>query len=194
MSSIFFSVTFQTSIFSSGSEKGFAHSTVSRRVVINPESDSSKSCSWVFCSIINTPTKKTPKYYTPGCPRFPSIRAVERMVDFTRGPGKILKYYSKRGKFRSLGPIFEVWASVKITASPPLSTALPSMDVQCQNFVEIVSRFCQQSGQLWKLISRVLFGFCSAYLYSFERFFSQLFNDVYCFFISFAVFRLQKNM
>jgi hypothetical protein len=48
-----------------------------------------------------------------------SSRAVERMVDFTRGPGKILKYGSKRGKFRCLGPPFEVWAPVKITASPP---------------------------------------------------------------------------
>jgi hypothetical protein len=51
-------------------------------------------------------------------------RAVERMMDFTRGPGKILKYVSKKGKFRSLGPSFEVWAPVKITASPPLFTAL----------------------------------------------------------------------
>ncbi len=41
------------------------------------------------------------------------------MVDFTRGPGKILKYDSKRGKFCSLGPPFEVWAPAKITASPP---------------------------------------------------------------------------
>jgi hypothetical protein len=46
------------------------------------------------------------------------------MMDFDRGPGKILKYDLKRGKFRSLGPPFEVWAPVKITASPPLSTAL----------------------------------------------------------------------
>jgi hypothetical protein len=51
-------------------------------------------------------------------------RAVERMMDFNRGPGKILKYDLKKGKFRSLGPPFEVWAPVKITASLPLSTAL----------------------------------------------------------------------
>jgi hypothetical protein len=38
------------------------------------------------------------------------FRAVERMMDFDRGPGKILKYYLKRGKFHSLGPPFEVWA------------------------------------------------------------------------------------
>jgi hypothetical protein len=60
-------------------------------------------------------TKKTPKYYTPDCPRF------------------------------------------------------PNMGVQSQNFVEMVSRFCQQSGSF-----RILFS-----IYSFERFFSQLFNDVY---------------
>ncbi len=52
-------------------------------------------------------------------------RAVERMMDFDRGPGKILKYDLKRGKFCSLGPHFEVWAPVKITSSPPLSTAPP---------------------------------------------------------------------
>jgi hypothetical protein len=52
------------------------------------------------------------------------VRAVERMMDFDRGPGKILKYDLKRGKFCSLGPPFEVWAPVKITASPPLSTVL----------------------------------------------------------------------
>jgi hypothetical protein len=52
------------------------------------------------------------------------------MVDFTRGPGKILKYDSKRGKFCYLGPSFEVWTPVKITDSPPLSTALvPLMEI-----------------------------------------------------------------
>jgi hypothetical protein len=51
-------------------------------------------------------------------------RAVERMVDFIRGPGKILKYVPKRSEFYSLGPPFSVRAPVKITASPPLSTAL----------------------------------------------------------------------
>ncbi len=56
----------------------------------------------------------------------PTPRAVERMMDFDRGPGKILKYDLKSGKFRSLGPPFEVWAPVKITASPLLSTALPT--------------------------------------------------------------------
>jgi hypothetical protein len=55
-------------------------------------------------------------------------RAVERMMDFDRGPGKILKYDLKRGNFRSLGPPFEVWAPVKNTASPPLSTALNEME------------------------------------------------------------------
>ncbi len=52
------------------------------------------------------------------------------MVDFTLGPGKILKYDSKRGKFCSPGPPFEVWAPVNITASPLLSTAQPKMTFQ----------------------------------------------------------------
>jgi hypothetical protein len=118
----------------------FAQRTVSRRVVINPESDSSKFCFWVFCWIVNTPTKKTPKYWTPGYPRF------------------------------------------------------PSMGLQSQNFGENVIFFWLWNGQLWKLISRVLFGFCSAYIYTFERFFSQLFNGVYDIFVSFAVFRLQEKI
>jgi hypothetical protein len=52
-------------------------------------------------------------------------RAVERMVDFIRGPGKILKYDLKKVNFALLGsllrpgPPFEAWAPVKITASPP---------------------------------------------------------------------------
>jgi hypothetical protein len=47
------------------------------------------------------------------------FRVVERKMDFTQGPGIILQYDLKRGEFRSLGPPFEVWAPVKITASPP---------------------------------------------------------------------------
>jgi hypothetical protein len=35
------------------------HSTVGRRVIINPKSVSSKSCFWVFHSIVNIPNKKT---------------------------------------------------------------------------------------------------------------------------------------
>ncbi len=57
-------------------------------------------------------------------------RAVERTEDFTWGPGKILKYDSKRGKFCSLGPSFEAWATVKITTSPP---PLYGPDSQCSN-------------------------------------------------------------
>jgi hypothetical protein len=68
------------------------------------------------------------------------------------------------------------------------------MGLQTQNFVEIVSRFCQQSGQLWTRISPDWFGFCSAYIHSFERFFGQLFNDAYNIFVSFAFFSLQEKM
>ncbi len=58
---------------------------------------------------------------------FTSMRAVDRMVDFIRDPGNFFKYHSNRGKFRSLGPPFQVRAPVKITASPSLSTALISI-------------------------------------------------------------------
>ncbi len=34
--------------------------TVGNRVVKSPRSDSSKSCFWIFCSIVYTPTKKKP--------------------------------------------------------------------------------------------------------------------------------------
>jgi hypothetical protein len=39
----------------------FCLNTVSRRVVINPKSDSSKSCFHVLYPKANTPTMKTPK-------------------------------------------------------------------------------------------------------------------------------------
>jgi hypothetical protein len=42
------------------------------------------------------------------------------MVDFTRSSGKNFKYHSKKGKFCYLGPLFEVWAPLKITPLPPL--------------------------------------------------------------------------
>jgi hypothetical protein len=43
---------------------------------------------------------------------------------------------------------------------------------QSQNFREIGGRFWLRMGQLWTRISRLLFGICSAYMYSFERSFS----------------------
>jgi hypothetical protein len=58
-------------------------------------------------------------------------------MDFDRGPGKILKYDLKRGKFRFLGPPFEVWAPVKNIASPSLSTAL-DLDFQCKKLHKYV--------------------------------------------------------
>jgi hypothetical protein len=49
---------------------------------------------------------------------------------------------------------------------------------QSQNLGENVCFLWLRKGQLWNQISQVLFGFCSAYIYSDERFFSQLFNGV----------------
>jgi hypothetical protein len=42
------------------------------------------------------------------------------MVDFTRGPGKILKYDSKRGKFRSRAPFWGLGPGKNYRLSPPL--------------------------------------------------------------------------
>jgi hypothetical protein len=41
-----------------------------------------------------------------------------------------------------------------------------STGLQSQNFKEIVYLFCLRHGQLWKQISRVLFGFCSTYIFN----------------------------
>jgi hypothetical protein len=66
--------------------------------------------------------------------------------------------------------------------------------LQNQKFVESVSLLWLRHGQLWKVISRVPFGFCLAYIYSFERFFSQLFNGIYDFFVTSAVIEFEEEM
>ncbi len=68
-------------------------------------------------------------------------------------------------------------------------TCLPS-----QNFGEKLGRFRLRNCQLLRQISRVLFGFCSAYIYSFERFFSQLFNGIHDYFVTFTIFEIEEKM
>ncbi len=63
--------------------------------------------------------------------------------------------------------------------------------LQSQIFGGTPSLLWLRKGQLWKQISRVLFRFCSTYIYLFERFFSQLFNYVYI--SKTSVFRLEKK-
>ncbi len=46
-------------------------------------------------------------------------RAVERMVDFIRGPGKILKYDPKKVNFALLGPFFGLGPGKNYRLSPP---------------------------------------------------------------------------
>jgi hypothetical protein len=106
-----------------------SQSTVSRRVVINPESDSSKFYFWIFHSIVNISTKKTPKYWTPGYSRF------------------------------------------------------PSMGLQNQNFGENVIFFWLWNGLLWKLISRVLFGFFQ-HIYTCSKGFLVSFSMIYMIFLT----------
>jgi hypothetical protein len=65
---------------------------------------------------------------------------------------------------------------------PLVGTYFSGTCLQSKNFVEIVCRFCQQSGQLWKQITRDLFGFPSACIYSLERVFGQLSNDAFFYF------------
>jgi hypothetical protein len=71
---------------------------------------------------------------------------------------------------------------------PHVAAHIPGTGLQSQDFAEFAIRFSLRKGQLWNQISQVLLGFCSAYLYSIERFFSQLFNDAFNNFINFIVF------
>ncbi len=59
---------------------------------------------------------------------------------------------------------------------------------QSQNIGGTPNLLWLRHGQLWNQISRLLFRFCSAYIYSFERFFGQLSNDVFDNFVNFIVF------
>jgi hypothetical protein len=65
--------------------------------------------------------------------------------------------------------------------------------LQSENFRENVSFSWLRVDQLWKKISRVLFGFCSTYIYSLERVFSQLFRNGLEYFVIFAVFKLEEK-
>jgi hypothetical protein len=71
---------------------------------------------------------------------------------------------------------------------PHVAAHFPGTGLQSEDFVEFAIRFSLRKGRLWNQISQVLLGFCSAYIYPIERFFSQLFNDVFNNFISFIVF------
>jgi hypothetical protein len=62
---------------------------------------------------------------------------------------------------------------------PPCYLPLFGTRPQSENFRKTVSRSGLRKGRLWRQISRVLFGFCSAYIYPFERIFSQLFKNVF---------------
>jgi hypothetical protein len=42
--------------------------TVGNRMDEIPGSDSSEKCFWIFCSIVNTPTKEKPQHVSPCCP------------------------------------------------------------------------------------------------------------------------------
>jgi hypothetical protein len=66
--------------------------------------------------------------------------------------------------------------------------------LQSQNFGENLDLFWLWNDQFRKQISRVLFGICSAYIYSFDRFFGLLSSDVYEYFVTFAVFELEERM
>jgi hypothetical protein len=77
------------------------------------------------------------------------------------------------------------------TRKPFVTCHFPGTCLQSKNFGENLDLFSQQSGQLSSQKSPLLLGICSAYIYSFERFFSQVFNDVYDYFVSFQVFELE---
>jgi hypothetical protein len=56
------------------------------------------------------------------------------------------------------------------TMKPLVTCQFSGTCPQSENFGESVSLLWLRDGQLWKQISRVLFGLCSAYIYSLERF------------------------
>jgi hypothetical protein len=59
--------------------------------------------------------------------------------------------------------------------------------------IYLSSIFWLQKDQLWKQISQVLLGFCSAYIYSFKKNFGQLFSGVFKNVSGFSVFELEKK-
>ncbi len=80
------------------------------------------------------------------------------------------------------------------TMKPLVTCQFSGACLQSQNFVENLALFWLLKGQLRKQISRILLGFCSAHIYSFERFFGQLFNGIYDYFVIFAVIELGEQM
>jgi hypothetical protein len=80
------------------------------------------------------------------------------------------------------------------TRKPLVTCHFPGTCFQSWNFIENLDLFSQQIGRLSSQISPVLLGFYSAYIYSFERFFDQLFNDVYENFKKFVLFELEVKM
>jgi hypothetical protein len=62
--------------------------------------------------------------------------------------------------------------------------------LQSQNFGGTSNLLWLLKGQLWSQISRVLLVICSAYIYSLERFFGQLFIDAFENFANFKFFWL----
>jgi hypothetical protein len=80
------------------------------------------------------------------------------------------------------------------TREPLVTCQFSGTCLQSQDIVENLALFWLWKGQFRKQISRVLFGFCSAYIYSFERFFGQLPSDVYEYFVTFVVFELEERM
>ncbi len=80
------------------------------------------------------------------------------------------------------------------TMKPLVTYHSSGICLQSQNFVEFDILFSLRKGQLWTPISRLLLGFRWAYIYSFERFFSQLFNGVLKNFDTFLFIQLLIQM
>jgi hypothetical protein len=94
-----------------------------------------------------------------------------------KGGRKARKWFSQIMIFSIFVRYFIPQLRIKLNMKPVV--ILHFSGLQSENFGESVSLFWLWKCQLWMLISRVLLGFCSAYIYSFERFFSQLFNGVH---------------
>jgi hypothetical protein len=96
--------------------------------------------------------------------------------------------------FRDFCSIINTPIKKKTQHKTPWHPLFSSTCLQSQNFIKNTGHFRRRKGQLWDQISPVLFKFVSAYIYSFERFFCQLFNDVFEIWIQILVFEIRAKM
>ncbi len=109
---------------------------------------------------------------------------------------------SSESCFHVLNPKVNSLAKKKSQQETPCTSHFFGMGLQSENFGKNHGFFWLRKGQFWNQISRDLFGICSGYTYSFERFLSQLFAHNYKILVQPTVFipysklyeRIRKNL